>query len=412
MTRTGSPARRAVGLVVALAALAATAGCGAFGSDTKTLTARFDRAVGVYEASDVRILGVRIGQVTAIEPEGDAVRVEMEYDAQYDIPADAQALVVAPSIVSDRYVQLTPAYTGGPVLASGSTLDVDRTDVPLELDEIYKSLDDLNLALGPQGANRDGALSDLIAVSADNLEGNGELLGTTLEDFSQFVETLSDSRDDLFGTVNNLQQFTSTIAGSDATVRAFNRDLALVADQLAGEREDLARAVQQLGIALGDVAVFVRENRESLSTNVAELAEVTRVLVDQKVALEEFLDTAPGALSNLQLAYNPSSGTLDTRDNGISETENDLEGGTPLPVLCSLLRAQPSVPLPGEFTDVLGELARRCQDFAEGGGGQPGAPGGAPPFPSPFPGSQSAASAPATPAPTDLSLAGLLMGTR
>ncbi len=101
-----NPRRRAGGLAVLLAAVLATAGCGVFGgSDTKTLTARFDRTVGLYEQSDVRILGVKVGQVTGIEPEGDSVRVEMEYDAKYDLPADAKAVVVAPSIVSDRYVE-------------------------------------------------------------------------------------------------------------------------------------------------------------------------------------------------------------------------------------------------------------------------------------------------------------------
>lgn len=411
-----TPRRRWGGLVVLLVTALATAGCGVFGGDdVKTLTARFDRTVGLYEQSDVRILGVKVGQVTAVEPEGDSVRVEMEYDGKYDLPADAKAVVVAPSIVSDRYVQITPAYTGGAVLADGSTLDLDRTDVPLELDEVYESLDRLNLALGPQGANKNGALSDLLAVSADNLEGNGEVLGATLEDFSQAVETLSDNRDDLFGTISNLQDFTSTIARSDATVRAFNQDLADVADQLAGERQDLARAVQQLSVALGDVAVFVRENRESLSTNVAELAEVTKVLVNQKVALEEFLDTAPGALSNLQLAYNPSSGTLDTRDNGPAQIE-----GMPLTVLCPLLQEAPNGieplidGLPLDLRAPATELAARCRAFTSGGGAtaSSASSSGAPPALTALPVPGGATAAPAVAPPSDRTLAGLLLGTR
>ncbi|HWG94651.1 MAG TPA: MCE family protein [Mycobacteriales bacterium] len=403
--------RRVLGLLAALAVVAATAGCGAFGSDSKTLTAYFERTVGLYVESDVRILGVRVGEVTAIEPEGDRVRVDMVYDAEYELPADARAVVVAPSIVSDRYVQITPAYDGGAVLASGSTIDLDRTEVPLELDEIYSSLDELNRALGPEGANKDGALADLLAVSAQNLEGNGELLGSTLEDFSQAIETLADQRDDLFGTIANLQDFTTTIARSDDTVRAFNRDLAVVADQLAGERDDLARAVRQLGIALGDVAVFVRENRDSLTTNVEGLAEVTRVLVDQQVALEEFLDTAPGALSNLQLAYNPGSGTLDTRDNGPAQIE-----GMPLLVLCPLLAEGTTslepllTALPVDLQGPARDLGQRCRDMTSGTGAA--APSGAPAPPTALPVPGATATAPAVPVPVDRSLAGLLAGAR
>ena len=399
---------RTLALVAGLALMGATAGCGVFGNgETKKVSALFERTVGVYEQSDVRVLGVKIGAVTDIQPEGDKVRVDMEYDAKYEIPADAKALVVAPSIVSDRYVQLTPAYTGGPVLASGSVLGLDRTDVPLELDEVYGALNELNVALGPNGANKDGALSDLLKVSAQNLEGNGELLGSTLTDFSQGIETLAENRDDLFGTVRNLQDFTTTIANSDNTVRAFNRDLADVADQLAGERQDLATAVRQLSVALGDVATFVRENREGLTTNVENLSEVVAALIENRAALEEFIDVAPTALSNLQLAYNPSTGTLDTRDNGPAQAE-----ASPLLFLCPLLEeSDTALMLPDELGDVLDDAAQRCNDAAAGGGG--GGGGGESPLPIPGVGAAQTVTAPvAVPVPTDRSLAGLLMGTR
>lgn len=303
-------------LALGVTALAlAGGGCGVLGGgETRTLTAHFDRTVGLYKNSDVRILGVKIGKVTSIEPDGATVRVEMEYDDKYKIPAAAQAVVVAPSIVSDRYVQLTPAFTGGEVLADGADLG-NRTQIPVELDDIFASIDKLNVALGPNGANKDGALQDLLDVSAKNLDGNGALLNSTVRGLSTAVQTLADQREDLFGTVRNLADFTTTIARSDDTVREFNSRLADVASQLEGEKEDLALAIRQLSLSLGEVATFVRENSKSLTANVSDLADLTGVLVKQKAALEEFLDTAPAALSNLQLAYNPASGTLDTRAN-------------------------------------------------------------------------------------------------
>lgn len=381
-------------LATALAATTLTgavAGCGALGGgDVKTLTASFDRAVGLYEGSDVRVLGVRIGEVTAVEPAGDRVRVEMSYDESYDIPADARALIVAPSIVSDRYVQLTPVFQGGPVLDDGAVLAADRTAVPLELDQVYESLDKLSLALGPAGANKDGALSDLLEVGARNLDGNGRLLNATLRDFSQLVATVDDSREELFGTVANLQEFSTTLARSDGTVRAFNRDLAEVAAQLEGEREDLARSVRELSVALGDVAGFVRDNREDLTANVSNLAAVTGVLVKQRTALEEFLDVSPTALSNLQLAYNPSTGTLDTRDNGVANLETD-----PLGFVCQLLLAV------GEQVgglDLCGALP--LPPAPAGQGPTAGAP--APAQPAPLP----------APVPRDMTLGGILEDRR
>lgn len=317
-------------LLVVLLTLTALSGCGLGGSDTKTLSADFDRAVGVYVRSDVRMLGVRIGEVTKITPEGTSVRLDMTYDASYKVPADAQAVLLAPSIVSDRYVQLTPVWTSGPTLPDGFHLGLDRTAQPVELDEIYKNLDMLNQALGPKGANKQGAVADLLSVGAQNLAGNGAALNAALSGLSQAVETLASSRADLFGSITNLQTFTSAVARNDAIVRGFNDRLAVVSSQLNAERGELAAAIKNLAAALAEVATFVKENQADLTYNVAGLAEVTKVLVKQKVALREFLDVAPTALSNLQLAYNSGSGTLDTRDN--STSQGGLAG-----VICNVL---------------------------------------------------------------------------
>ncbi|MCW2598783.1 MAG: mammalian cell entry protein [Frankiales bacterium] len=322
---------RLLALLVALGLSSTLAGCGVFGgSATKHFSADFDRAIGVYVHSDVRVLGVKIGEVTKITPRGTKVHLDMTYDASYKIPQDAQAVLLAPSIVSDRYVQLTPVYTSGPTLPDGAQLGTDRTVQPVELDEIYKNLDTLNVALGPGGANKSGALSDLLKVSAANLSGNGDALHGTLGGLSKAVKALADSRGDLFSTITNLQTFTTVIAQNDSTVRAFNTNLASVAAQLDGERTDLATAIKQLGVALAQVALFVKENKDNLTANITDLASVTKVLVNQKRALREFLDTAPTALSNLQLAYDAKSGTLDTRDNSNSQ-------GGAAGVLCNLL---------------------------------------------------------------------------
>jgi virulence factor Mce-like protein len=283
----------------------------------RTLVAHFSRTVGIHEGSDVRVLGVRIGHVVSVRPEGRTVRVHLRYDARQPIPADAQAVIIPPSIVSDRYVQLTPAYTGGPVLANGAELPSSRTAAPMEIDDIYRALDEFNKALGPEGANADGALANLVATGRANLEGNGERLHETLDGLSRALSTLADGRQDLFGTVGNLQQFTTALARSDEQVRVFNARLAEVAGQLAAEREELAAALRSLGKALADVTAFVRQHRAALESNVDALADVTTILVRQQRAIIDILDVAPLALSNLNLAYNASSGTLDTRDNAL-----------------------------------------------------------------------------------------------
>jgi phospholipid/cholesterol/gamma-HCH transport system substrate-binding protein len=302
-------------LVAALMVVAVAAGAYAFWPRHQEVrvTGEFTRAVGLFPGSEVRILGVKVGKVTEVTPVGDKVRVRFQYDARYKVPAGAKAAVVAPSLVSDRYVQLLPAYTGGPVMRTGARIPLERTAVPVELDRISKSLDDLLVALGPTGANKDGALQDLLHTGAKNLDGQGQAIHDTNHDLSLALQTLSGGRNDLFGTVKNLQTFTSMLATNDQQVRRLNTDLANVSDQLEGERGDMAAALKNLAVALDEVSSFVHDNRAGLGKNIGQLASVTGTVAKDRDALAETLSNAPVALSNLQNAYNPASGTLDTR---------------------------------------------------------------------------------------------------
>src|SRR5215472_6006889 len=98
----------------------------------KQITAYFAETVGVYPGSTVRVLGVRVGTVDAVQPQGTEVKVTMTLDHGIAVPAVARAVVVAPSVVADRYVQLTPAYTAGPQIADHAVIPVGRTAVPVE----------------------------------------------------------------------------------------------------------------------------------------------------------------------------------------------------------------------------------------------------------------------------------------
>ncbi len=295
-----------------------------------TVSADFTRAVGLYPGSDVRILGVRVGQVDAVEPAGDHVHVTFSYDGRYRVPVTAKAAIVAPSLVSDRYVQLLPVYESGPALAAGARIPLERTAVPVELDRVSQSLDDLMVALGPDGANKDGALADLLHTSAANLGGNGDRLGSTVHDLSTALATLSGSKEDLFGTVRNLQSFTSMLAANNAQVRRLNSDLATVAGQLRGERQDLKATLANLGTAVDEVSSFVHDNRALLHSDLSRAVAVTGTLVKNRQALAETLENAPVALSNLQNAYHPQTGTLDTRNNATGLDD-------PLLLVCSIL---------------------------------------------------------------------------
>jgi phospholipid/cholesterol/gamma-HCH transport system substrate-binding protein len=354
---------------LAILALVVAAGFTMFrsGDDTKTLTAHFPRTISIYEGSEVKVLGVGIGNVDKVTPSGTDVVVEMHYDSSIELPADAKAVIVAPSIVGDRYVQITPVYEGGPKLADGATLQTEDTSVPLELDQIYSSLDDLNVALGPNGANRNGALSDLLDVTAQNFGGQGAQFHQTIEDFSALSQTLDENKDELFGSARELEGFINTLATNDQTVRQFNQSLSSVSDLLSGEKEELAAALHNLSVGLGDVATFVRENRDILGKNIQHINRVAKVLVKQRVALDETLKDAPVALNNLALTYNPQAGTLDTNAN-LGELVNQITSD-PATLVCGFLSQTDKS---GQLCNLASQVLKRSAPFGTGSSyGQP-----------------------------------------
>jgi phospholipid/cholesterol/gamma-HCH transport system substrate-binding protein len=308
-----------------------------FGS--KHIVAYFGEAVGVYAGSDVRVLGVPVGTITSVSPQGTQVRVGITIDRDVDVPAGALAAVVAPSIVSDRYVQLSPAYTGGAKMADGDEIPAGRTATPVELDQLYESLNRLATALGPNGANRTGALSELLDTAAANLDGNGKALGNSIADLGKATRTLSGSQEDLFDTIANLERFTAMLRDSDDQVRKAEIQLRDVAGFLADDRQELAAALHELATALLQVRDFIRDNRGRIAANVDKLASITETLLRQRASLEEALDVAPLALTNVLGAYNPDTGSFEGRG-------NLRELGPDRPTAAEPSTTVPALPLP------------------------------------------------------------------
>lgn len=327
---------------------------------TTEITAYFDKAVGIYEGSDVRVLGVEVGKVTSVEPQGDLVKVGLRVDRGVDIPADARAVQITPSVVADRYVQLTPAYTGGDTMSSGAVIDRDRTATPVEVDALYASIDELSRALGPNGANREGALTDFVEVGAQNLAGNGEALGQSIENLSAAARTLDQSRDDLYGTIENLQIFVSALAANDEQVRQFNAQLADLSGFLAGERQNLGEALNTLSVTLGDVATFVRDNQAAVKDNVDALVPITETLANRRQELVDSLTLLPLAVSNLVNSYDAEAGALASR-----LVLPDLQD--PAGAVCKLIDLGKLVPGDRRFEQLgrqMQPLIDRCRDVA------------------------------------------------
>ena len=324
--------RRSAVAAVAVVMLAAALVVLLPGGDSKKLVAHFSRTVSLYVGSEVRILGVPVGEVTSVVPEGNSVRVEMVYDGEYAVPADAEAVIITPTLVADRFVQLTPAYTEGETMPDGGEIPLQRTAVPVELDRISGSLDELSTALGPNGVNADGSLDTLLSAGTKALKGQGRQGNAMIRDLSAAAETFGDGSGELFATVRSLEAFMAALARNDRFVSAFITDMAGVSGQLSGEREELQQALANLADAVGKVDRFVRTNKDLVETDVAALTDVTSSIVKEKDSLATALAKGPVGAGNLAIAFDSSTNAIGARIQ-TGPNADDVDG-----FLCALVQ--------------------------------------------------------------------------
>jgi virulence factor Mce-like protein len=212
-------------------------------------------------------------------------------------------------------VQLTGVYTSGPKLRDGTTIPLSRTATSVEIDQLSNGIVKLTQALGPNGANKNGALADLLDVGAANLRGNGAAMKQTLARLSQLAGTLSGNRGDFFKTISNLSKFTNTLAKDDRSVRGLNTALSTVSQVLANDRQSFTDSLHELSVALTTVKNFIQNNRALISSNVKKLAVLTQALSDERESLAQALRAAPVAVDDLINAYDAKHHTLDGRGN-------------------------------------------------------------------------------------------------
>ncbi|WP_319453872.1 MULTISPECIES: MCE family protein [unclassified Mycobacterium] len=309
--------KRLIAALIATLVLSALAGAGLVVRQTffgpKTITAYFTSATAIYPGDDVRISGVKVGTIAAIDTTGTQARLTLDVDHGVRVPADAKAVIVAQNLISARYVQLAPAFKKGSAeLADGAVIGIERTAVPVEWDEVKTQLTRLATELGPKpGEAAPGtSVSRFIDSAAGALDGNGEKLRQTLAQLSGLGRILADGSGDIVGTIEGLQNFISVLRDSNTQIVQFQSRLATLSDVLDGSRSDLDEALTKLSSAIDDVKRFVAGSRNQTSEQVQRLANVTQTLVDHREDLENLLLNAPNAFANAYNIYNPDSGSF------------------------------------------------------------------------------------------------------
>lgn len=294
---------RPIRLVVLALVVMLTASCSSLpgGVGKMEINAYFEDSAGLFVGNDVGILGVVVGEITAIEPDGDQVRVTMEIDDDYQVPTDAGAVVVARSVATDRYVELTPVYSKGPTLEDGAEIDIERTRTPVDFDQVLASLNDF--ATGIAGSKKaTNAIQRFINQGAEALKGNGPLINQTVHALQEGVNGLHSQRDNVTSTLQSLDVLLAAVSANQDTARTFIHQVTEAADLLADERENFRTALRSLDDAVTVVAEFAVDNREQIVEALGGSTRLMRTILEKQRALTEILRVMPLALQNLQQA--------------------------------------------------------------------------------------------------------------
>jgi phospholipid/cholesterol/gamma-HCH transport system substrate-binding protein len=275
------------------------------------ITAYFATATGIYPGDEVRVAGIKVGSIAAIQPKGTRAEVTMKVDHGVPIPADAKAVIVAPNLVAARYVQLTPAYeSSGPTLPDGAVIPVERTAVPVEWDDVKVQLTRLATELGPTSDVSSTSVGRFIDSAANALGGNGAKLRQTIGQLAGVGRILADGSGNIADIIKNLQTFVTALRDSGEQIVQFENRFATLSSVLNDSRSNLDAALKDLSVAVGDVQRFVAHNRDQASEQIQRLANVTQNLVDHSMDLQNILHVAPNAFSNGYNIYNPDTGAV------------------------------------------------------------------------------------------------------
>ncbi|MFE3056052.1 MCE family protein [Nocardia sp. NPDC059239] len=263
------------------------------------VTADFENVAGLYAGNDVAVLGVPVGTVETVTPKGSYVQVTMSLDRDVKIPADAIAALVNPQLITNRHVELAPAYTGdGPTLTDGAYIPLQRTRVPVELDRILATFSQLGEAL--KGDNTTGPMASRVLFPL--LNGNGDKLRETLDQLSSAFEVTFANKDQISDTIIELNDITQVIAANDQTVRDFSGRLTELVNLMGDQAPGIDAVLRQLDDFVTNTSTLVGQNRGQLAGALTRFVAITDQMRANARGLTEIVDVGPLLFQNIAKA--------------------------------------------------------------------------------------------------------------
>lgn len=259
--------------------------------------AQFSDVAGLVEGDEVRIAGVRVGQVVGIglsEPgEGQAAdrptaEVELEVDADVPLPATVEATIRYRNLVGQRYIALTEGEgAAGRTLEEDALIPLAQTTPALDLTVLFGGFQPLLQALSPADMNR---LSfEIIQV----FQGEGGTVQSLLSHVASLTDSLADKDAVIGSVIDNLNTVMGSIAARDEQLSGLVVSLQQFVSGLAADRDAIFDSLVTIDELAATTTGFLEDARAPLAADIEALGDLSANLADSGDVLEGFLQLAP-----------------------------------------------------------------------------------------------------------------------
>ena len=260
---------------------------------SKPYAAKFEDVTSLSVGDDVRIAGVRVGQVETIElVDRRAARVTFAVDARLELPTSVTATIKYRNMIGQRYVALERGV--GPVdqvLAPGSEIPLERTRPALDLTVLFNGFKPLFQALSPDDVNQ--LSHEIIQV----LQGEGGTVESLLRHTASLTSTLADKDKVIGEVIGNLNDVLDTVNAHSDQLSGLIATLQQFVTGFAADREPIGQAISSLDELAGATAGLVGDSRAPLKDTIAGLGEVSKNLADNEELVDAALRNLPGKMA-------------------------------------------------------------------------------------------------------------------
>ena len=251
-------------------------------------TAVFDDVSSLKNGDSVRVAGVRVGTVNAVDLQPDnTVRVGFAADRDIVLTAGTKAAVRYLNLVGDRYLELLDSPGSATIQPPGSVIPADRTEPALDLDLLLGGLKPVVQGLNPQAVN---ALTTSLIQILQGQEGNVESLFAKT---SAFSNALADNSQTVQQLIDNLNTVLATISSDGDKFSGAVDRLERLITGLAADRDPIGTAITALDNGSASLTDLLTEARAPLAGTVDELARLAPILDADKETLDLALQKAP-----------------------------------------------------------------------------------------------------------------------